>query len=49
MKPKYIPGDSFCQAEDELFNNDFIQEKQEFEFNDDMFSSISQKSARNLV
>jgi hypothetical protein len=29
LKPMYIPGYSFCEAEDELFNDNLIQEKQD--------------------
>jgi hypothetical protein len=27
LKPMYIPGQSFCEAEDELFADNLIQEK----------------------
>jgi hypothetical protein len=49
LKPMYMPGQSFCEAEDELFADNLLQEKQEIVFFGDDFKSSMQKSAKSLV
>ena len=51
LKPMYIPGYQFCEAEDELFSDSLILEKQDlfdFEFKKDFRSSM-QKGTKDLV